>query len=366
MPKAKTSTPVIDPSGFVDGFVEGYLQATNTPGIAVALIYEGQQYFYSFGSANVALKTPVTNETIFEIGSITKVFTAIMLSFKMGSSVFNNPITDYLPYTFPPNSAITKVTVSQLATHTSGMPKDGGGTPAEQLFTDQPPLTVLTDWWSTGFTSPPAPAAGTCWQYSNIGFVTLGYVVAGCNPNNYNGLLADIITGPLKMTQTGSSNPTGPSAAAGYVGPPNKRHRAKGTAADLKSSAQDMMTFLEICIYGQKHSGPHGLGNDISFTQQPIITNINDCSSGAPTKFQMGLAWQISQMTSNGKSFDLIAKDGETSLGGFQSWMGVVQDNMGIVLLSNKFMTAPANPPQSLATTGKAILQALLDISVTS
>src|SRR5437016_71005 len=134
MPKSPADNPIIDPSGFVDGFVDAFWQSTQTPGIAVALICEGQKYFYNFGIENVASNTPVTQETIFELGSVTKVFTGIMAAFKISWQEWNDPVTQSLPYTFELNPGLNDVTINQLVTHTSGMPKDAPGKPGNQLF----------------------------------------------------------------------------------------------------------------------------------------------------------------------------------------------------------------------------------------
>ncbi len=361
MSNSPAENPTFDPSGFVIGLAEAFLQSTGTPGLAVALIYDGQQYFYNFGFENIVSNDLVSKETIFELGSVTKVFTAIMTAFKIGQPEWNDPITNFLPGTFGLNPGLQDVTINQLITHTSGMPSDAPGKPGSQLFNDEPPSTTLVNWWQT-FT-PPA-GTGPCWEYSNIGFVTLGYIVAGCNPNQYNELLADIITGQLHMTQTGS-NPTG-SAATGYVGNANQNTQAKGTASDLKSTSQDMMLFLEACINPRKHPTPQALGDVIWLTQMPVFTTpIYDCSTSELIKFNMGAAWQISQLESNGETFSLIAKDGATSVGGFRSWIGVVSGKMGIVLLANKFLTETVQTQvQSLAGTGRSILQVLLDINL--
>jgi len=138
MSNSPANNPTFDPSGFVIGFVEAFLQSTGTPGLAVALIYDGQQYFYNFGVENIVSNDPVSKETIFELGSVTKVFTAIMAAFKMSSLDWSVPITNFLPGPFGLSPGLQDVTISQLVTHTSGMPEDAAGKSANQLFNDDP------------------------------------------------------------------------------------------------------------------------------------------------------------------------------------------------------------------------------------
>ena len=362
---SKTS---IDPTSIVSAALKAYGNATGTPGLAAAVIYNGQDYFIPWGHANAKLKTLITKSTVFEIGSITKVFTATILAYNVaniGTFSLSDPVTKYLPYTFDPNAAINNVTLGQLATHTSGMPDQAGGSePSENLFQGNPPSSDLIAYWQSF--APAANITLPCWTYSNIGFVTLGFAIGGCSPNNYNSLLSSYILDQLSMTQTGSNNPPGLRVAQGYVGPlpPGKNHLAPSEAWDLKSTPGDMTLFLQANMEPTHDT----IGNALNYSHNPIFSGSN-CESKAPLKFEMGLAWQISQMTSKGgQNYMLAAKDGATSKGGFTSWIGFIPENMGIVLLSNKLVkhkAPPHSPPPppipKLTDVGRGILQSLLD-----
>lgn len=368
MPNSPTNNPIFDPTATVGNAVNAYLNATLTPNIVVGLICQGQRYFFTYANANTTI-TPAPKEltatTVFEIGSITKAFTATMLSYKVGYGYMSllDPVTKYLPYTFAQNAGLNNVTIGQLATHTSGMPNQGAAKPAKELFGGDEPSNDLIAWWQ-GFNTPPVkPPPPPCWLYSNIGFVTLGFAVGGCNPNNYNGLLSTYITDELNMTQTASQNPPGLTVAQGYIGTATSNTPVTKEADDLKSTAQDMTIFLDACISPYQASIPGSLGTALAYAQNPFF-NGNACETNTPLTFKQGLAWQISQLTSNGSNYSLVAKDGATSRGGFQSWIGFIPSVMGIVLLGNKFMTEPTKPPQSLARTGRSILQTLLDANV--
>lgn len=369
MRKSPTNNPVIDPSTIVDPAVSTFQSATKTPNVVVGLICQGQQYFYPYQNPNITpLPPPYTATTVFEIGSITKAFTATMLGYKCGYGEMSllDPVTKYLPYTFAPNAGLKNVTIFQLATHTSGMLDTLAGKPAKELFGGDLPAKHLIKFWQ-GFNPPAPPAGGACWRYSNIGYVTLGFAVGGCNPNNYNSLLKMYITDELNMTQTGSTDPQGLTVAQGYVGnaTTNTPIPVNQEADDLKSTAQDMTKFLSACINPFQKSIPGGLGTGLMYAQNHIlIPTPNECGKTKPITFQQGLAWQKSQLTSHNINYSLLAKDGATSVGGFQSWIGFIPSIMGIVLLGNKCMTTPTVPPQSLAKAGRTILQALLDANV--
>jgi beta-lactamase class C len=357
MSDSPTGTPIIDPGGIVVGFVQTFMAMTQTPGVVVALWYGGQQYFYSYGYADRDTKTLAGELTTFELGSVTKVFTATLVAYELGD--LTQPVTNYLPGSYVPNIGLSNVTLLQLLTHTSGMPDQIPGQPGEQLFNGDTPTSSLISWWEKFPANSPAP--GTCWRYSNIGFVTLGFAVEDGQANLYNTALLDVITGPLYMTQT-SHNPLG-AVATGYIGSATKTKRAPGTAFDLKSTSWDMMQFLINCI-----SPPVGpLGDAILKTQTPQVTSsINECDSGDRINFQMGMAWQISPMASQGNDYSLAWKDGLTSLGGFTSWIGFVPNTIGIVLLANKVITSGKTPPLTLGKTGRCILQTLMDLDVSA
>ena len=101
----------------------------------------------------------------------------------------------------------------------------------------------------------------------------------------------------------------------------------------------------------------------MALAQKPIISGIKNCGSTTTIPFKQGLAWQISQLTVNGNPYSLIWKDGATGLGGFAAWIGFIPSAaMGIVVMGNKFMTAPSSPPQAPGTAGRAVLTALLAV----
>jgi beta-lactamase class C len=350
--------PPFDPTAIVTKAVSDYQTATATPNVAVVLNFQGQQHFYPFPQTSVA------ENTVFEIGSITKVFTATMLAYNLGIMSLLDPVTKYLPYTFAPNAGLRNITIGQLATHSSGMPNEIPGHPSKELFSGQAPSSALISWWQN-FNTPPVkppapPAPGSCWAYSNIGFVTLGFAVAG-SPNTYNQQLSLNILNQLNMTQTSASVIPGLPVAQGNTGTPKTTTPATGHSADLKSTPTDMGIFLDACINPDSNRILGGLATALRYTNNPFYSG-NNCGTTTPITFKQGLAWQISHLTYNGTNYPLIAKDGATGIGGFEAWIGFIPFIMGIVVMGNKFMNVKSNPPQSPAKAGRTILEALLKI----
>lgn len=347
-------TQEIDFADIVGRTVSHYMSKTNTPGMSAAVVYTGGNPApFSFGYIDTEQSAAVTETTIFGLGSVTKVFTSILLQSAVNANMMY--LTDYVTKYLPPEvdeqgTDISSVTLQDLATHTAGMPDEGGSQPAITLFADEAPSQELIQWWEAFRAHP---GIGTCWRYSNIGFVTLGYAVGGYNPNEYNQQLANVITTPLNMPHTAPAV-SGETIAQGYKGNPKTTTKINQMPADLKSNAVDMQSFLNACVFPDQQSS---IGSAILGTQKSFYEG-NNCDRNTPLKFQMGLAWQIYEMTSGDNSYQLLAKDGEA--GGYEAWIGVIPDLTGVALLSNKFMVAtPA--PNSIGATGRTILQQILD-----
>ncbi|WP_431017291.1 serine hydrolase domain-containing protein [Bradyrhizobium pachyrhizi] len=361
------------PAQIVQQAAKKYLDISNAPGCCIAVYDEKsfgtKGYVYPKGLSGVAGSSPapfsVTTDTVFEIGSVTKVFTSTLLAVavKAGGPSLDDTIGPYLNL-FSANAVGTPVLdaiqLVQFATHTSGMPEqpgDGLTGYSEQLFADEPPSSELINWWNQYDTPPQG-----CWQYSNIGFVTLGFAVtqmfAKDKGHNYNEILAEYVTGPLGMKQTGAVVNSSWKIAQGCIGhwskssePPyqivfDRNTPTGGTAFDLKTTGDDMLKFLAAQIAAPK--GP--LGSQIALTQQNQGT-FPVC--GEKTSVTMGLAWQI---TTDTQGHTVFTKNGATSRGGFEAIVIVVPElQCGVAVLSNQYFDASGVHPAGIAPGRTAI-----------
>jgi beta-lactamase class C len=229
-----------------------------------------------------------------------------------------------------------RITPRMLAQHTSGLPRESTG-PQDGvgLFLTDPsaPPPRLVDVWRTHDGPPP----GSCWVYSNLGFVTLGYAAvtgygrAGAG-TSYAGILRDQITGPLNMPDTVTVVPDGAPLARAY---PNGREVSAGAASDIKSSAADMHTWL-LAQLGAVN-GPPTLMTSLATTTRPAPLSVDICGETKRGPAHMGLAWQVEPGTPQ-----IIWKDGLTSLGGCSCWIGFTppgpdQEPLGIAVLVNGY-----------------------------
>ncbi|HYL93868.1 MAG TPA: serine hydrolase [Alphaproteobacteria bacterium] len=158
----------------------------------------------SYGNADMEKKIPADKDTVYRIGSITKMFTALMLEqlAEAGKVHLSDPVEKYFPEVktvqgrFPDAPPITLI---QLATHTSGMDRE----PDE---TDKFVQGTVADWEKTLIAALPhtryAYEPGTRFFYSNIGFATLGAALARASGQPYSDYLPKHIFEPLGMTHT--------------------------------------------------------------------------------------------------------------------------------------------------------------------
>src|SRR5215217_2532623 len=115
----------------LDAFAEERRRAFNTPGLALAMTdRSGLLHAAGFGFADIALRTPVTPETVFAIGSMGKAFTAIALlrEHEGGRLDLDAPVTRYLPWVRA-GSEYDPITIHHLLTHTGGLIASSDATP---------------------------------------------------------------------------------------------------------------------------------------------------------------------------------------------------------------------------------------------
>lgn len=336
-------------------------------GVAVAFYYPADPDipdFYSYGVANEAGDC-VTETTVFAIGSVTKTFTATLLanailSVKPFPVGLNQSAADFLPATAQPSAALQDITLIQLATHTSGLPRSVpsvGSDAGFGLFQKDPstPSGDLLDYWQNYAvdpqSDPPSYSPGSCWLYSDLGFITLGYAAVGANAgSSYADLLASVITTPLGMPNTAA---TLASSAVAVTGHYNDQSVDITRVADLKSTAQDMYAWLEQNLLAMGASDPSQLQQALTMTTTRWLSGLTNC--GAQTSASdMGLAWEFADK--NASDPTIIWKDGEVSAGGCSCWLGMIPASesagpMGIAILANgwveerkKGVTVEADP----------------------
>jgi D-alanyl-D-alanine carboxypeptidase len=160
MPMPKAAGPLDEN---LDAFVVAYMSAMNAPGLTLGLTDAAHSLrSASYGFANLEEKLPLTPDHLFQIGSITKSFVALVLLQLRdeGKLDLHKPILDYLPW-LPIREDFGPITIHHLLTHTSGLPDN-------QSFLSSDPNARLIQ----GF------KPGEHFHYCNAGFDILGELVA--------------------------------------------------------------------------------------------------------------------------------------------------------------------------------------------
>jgi beta-lactamase class C len=296
------------------------------PGCAVALYHNGKAQVFYDGVANIQTGQPVNADTLFEIGSITKSFTGVLLAYEVqqGWVELDTPLVETIPALRGAAGPIKAVTLKMLATHTSSFPRNIesfniSGTSPDDLF------SFLKTW-------EPSYPVGTHPVYSNIGFAVLGYAIGNIAGMKYEEFLQRVILNPLKMHHTFLKvpMPLEKDYAQGYHSEdkPAKRWTVTywGAGGGLKSSGPDMLKFL-MANLGVDPEGavlPLKLKEAMQFSHKGFYRTRKNA--------EYALGWWNATIEGERR----IIKDGMTA--GFSSYIFFLPEKKrGVVILCNRF-----------------------------
>jgi serine-type D-Ala-D-Ala carboxypeptidase/endopeptidase len=302
-------------------------QEKQSIGMVVGLIDRQGRQIISYGRLSQADQRQPDGNTVFEIGSITKVFTALALAemAERGELKLTDPITKFLPksVSVPTRSGQT-ITLIDLATHTSSLPRLPDNLQPQDINNPYADYAVEQLYkFLSGYKL--TRNIGTKYEYSNLGAGLLGHVLSLKSGTDYETLIKTRITQPLQMPNTAiqlsaamrSRLITGHNAGGEPVA--NWDLPSLAGAGALRSTAHDLLEFLAV----QQGWVQSTLLPAMQKTQTP------QRSTDTPT-LAMGLGWHI--LTSPGTT--IIFHDGGT--GGYRSFIGFNQaSQLGVVVLSN-------------------------------
>jgi CubicO group peptidase (beta-lactamase class C family) len=193
LPVNGTDRPVADPEAGLQRSIDEIIGRRPAVGLAVGVVRDGRlDFFHGHGFADIRSQTPITEDTVFRIGSITKLFTAVavMQLVEKGTVDLDAPANDYLrAYELVGTQASWRpATLRHLLTHTSGIPEirgvadllhadftPSGGRPAPLSVRFGDPLPSLAEYYRGGLRIVVEP--GTSFAYTNHGFATLGQII---------------------------------------------------------------------------------------------------------------------------------------------------------------------------------------------
>jgi CubicO group peptidase (beta-lactamase class C family) len=185
----------------IDDYVKRQMQRQHIPGLSLAIVKNGKIIkAKGYGLVNMELNVPATKDSVYEIGSVTKVFTAtaVMMLVNDGKISLDDRITNYLsdlPQTW------NEITVRHLLSHTSGITNDycDVGETSTRLRNPLSPKEFME--FVANYQLASAP--GKNWAYSNTGFYLLGLIIEKVSGKSYADFMRQRIFMPLGMNSTG-------------------------------------------------------------------------------------------------------------------------------------------------------------------
>ncbi|MCC6774225.1 MAG: beta-lactamase family protein, partial [Gemmatimonadaceae bacterium] len=284
--------------------------------IVIGMLDHGRERYVSYGRSNFGETSLVDSDAIYEIGSITKVFTNILLAEMVlkGEVALDDPVAKYLPSTVTVPSRNGKViTLLDLATASSGLPRMPLNFHPKDLANPFADYTVAQMYeFLSSYTLSRDP--GQLYEYSNLGMGLLGHVLALKAGKPYEQLLIERVLTPLGMQQTRIT--LTPDMAKRFVAGHDGDLEAVPAwdlptlagAGALRSSARDMRKFARAVTGALSGEGP--LAKAIALSIEPR----------RPTPIpgtRIGLAWHVREK--NGER--ITWHNGGT--GGFRTFFGV-------------------------------------------
>ena len=321
----------------VTKYVKAEMQRQHIPGLSLLIVGKGKTLRAGgFGLANVELQVPAKAETVYQSGSVGKQFTAtaVMMLVEEGKIGLDDPLTKYFQ---DAPASWNEITVRELLSHTGG-------------FGDYPKkFDFRKDWTEDELIKvvegiPLAYPPGTKWDYSNLGFLTLGVLIHRVTGQFYGDFLEQRIFHPLGMNTTRiiSEADIIPNRAAGYRLVKGELKNQEWVAPALNTTADGSLYFTildlakwDAALYTET------LLKKSSLDQMWTVAKLKN---GEPNKGNYGFGWFVEQR--NGHR--CIHHDGAWQ--GFETAIDrYVDDQLTVVALSNLSGAQPGKITQHIA-----------------
>ena len=282
---------------------------TRVHGATLGIWSGGQEMLAAHGVLNAATRVPVTTDSLFQVGSITKIWTATMIMqlIDEGLLALDTAVSRALPgVRLGAGDVGDRVTVRHLLTHTSGIDGDiftdtGRGDECVQRYVDE----------LAG--APSVFAPGAAYSYSNSGYVLLGRIIEVLDGQSWDESLRERLTRPLSVTRTVTLPEEAilHRAAVGHNRCGTPVHvwglpRSVGPAGLITATASDLLTFARLHLDGGVTADGKRLLSEASVAamQSPCAAIPEFSAPGAA----IGLGWRLSRWDDR----TIIGHDGDT------------------------------------------------------
>jgi len=268
----------------VDRFVAAEMARKHIPGVSVAVVRGGKVIRADgYGVADLEHEIPVTPQTVFKIGSLSKQFlaTGIMLLAQDGRLSVDDPVAKYFPGA--PESW-RGITLRHLLTHTSGVLREG---PAFDPLKVQPDSLVII----SAFAKPLEFPAGSKYQYCNVCYFTLAEIIARVSGKPWDVFVAEREFRPIGMTATRTTTLTAlvPHRARGYTWSDSEYVNAFEFLA-LRPSGAFLSTVLDLAKW------------DAALYEERVLTKASRAAMWTPVRltgggsYGYGFGWELDSL----------------------------------------------------------------------
>ena len=309
----------------LDSVIRIYIQKPNPVGLSIGIFKAGKNSIYGYGETVKGNGTLPDANSIFEIGSITKTFTATLLAYfvNQGKIKLTDPITKYLPDSVAKNIVLKEVSVLSLCNHSSGLAplpdnfETGNHDPVNPYknYTREKLFAYLKN---CKLNSKP----GEVYAYSNMGFGLLGVILERASNQTYEQLVKNLICGPLKLEST--IQHLSPQENIRFVKAYNEAGKetpawdfdALQACGSLHSTINDLLKYAEANMKLEQNE----LSKAFQLTHQTTFDK----------NIKVGLGWHILKVNTT----EYLYHNGRT--GGSSSFLAFNSDkNIAVVILSN-------------------------------
>jgi serine-type D-Ala-D-Ala carboxypeptidase/endopeptidase len=310
--------------------IKSRVEAKKAVGMVVATIEpDGSSSLAAFGNAGPGVR-PLDADSVFEIGSITKVFTAILLAdmADRGDLKLDDPVALHLPADVRvPERNGRKITLLDLSTQSSGLPRMPDNFRPSNLVNPYADYTVAQMFEFLG-RHQLARDVGAEFEYSNLGVGLLGHALSRRAGKSYEALVRERILDPLRMTHSGIT-----------LTPWMVEHLARGhNASGAVTSNWDIPTFAgagalrstmtDMLKFARANLDPSG-----GRLQRVMQTTHIVRRSAGRDDMSIGMNWIIRRL--NGR--EVVWHNGGT--GGYRTWLGFDKSRkVAAIVLTNSAM----------------------------
>ncbi len=266
--------------------VKDFFKKSKAPGLFIGISQNGERSFYDYGYADTSSKKRMGAETVFEIGSITKTFAANLL-FQLdakGIVSADRSLASYIPGVDVNDSVLSKITLRQMASHTSGLPRLPSNLDKIEGYTMMQPYLHYTRNELYPYLRQLKNVKQGRYAYSNLGFGTLVTILENETKRSFETLLDEYFWQPIGMKNTYVNTMKGTDSATGYLygkPAPYWQFDCMAGAGAIKSNASDMLNYLDAHI----HSTNKGFTDAVS----KITTRV----SSAGANMEVSYGWHL-------------------------------------------------------------------------